>query len=107
MGESWSNAAADYKKGGERDNQLDLRHLTSLLVETDSSQFDDFECRNLLDAGRAGYRHGFAQLSLGLEATANVICTRNLIWADTVIFGTTLKDLGLGPNERLGMMVID
>ena len=24
LGESWSNAAADYKKGGERDNQVDL-----------------------------------------------------------------------------------
>ena len=32
------------------------------------SQFDDLECRDLLNAGRAGYDYGFAALHLGLQA---------------------------------------
>ena len=32
------------------------------------AQFDDLECRDLLNAGRAGYDYGFAALHLGLQA---------------------------------------
>jgi hypothetical protein len=32
------------------------------------TQYDDWECHDLLDAGRAGYRYGFAALNLGLAA---------------------------------------
>ncbi len=32
----------------------------------DESQFDDWECRDLLHAGRAGHRYGFSVLHLGL-----------------------------------------
>ena len=34
-------------------------------------QFDDFECRDLLHAGRSGYRCGRIALNLGLQAASN------------------------------------
>jgi hypothetical protein len=33
-----------------------------------TAQFDGLECRDLLNAGHAGYHHGFAALHLGLQA---------------------------------------
>jgi hypothetical protein len=45
---------------------------TSLLKNgLDSAQFDDLERRDLLHAGRSGYRCGRIPLNLGLQAMAN------------------------------------
>jgi hypothetical protein len=41
-----------------------------LVVRRFHLQFDDFTCRDLLDAGRVGCRHGWGALNLGLQAIA-------------------------------------